>query len=69
LVIDPSVKDESTAEASLSQLLLDPSESIENFPNATVESVIKEIPDFKPMEIPERKGRAILPQNKHYNPL
>jgi Transposase IS4 len=30
---------------------------------------MKEIPDFKPMEIPERKGRAVLPQNKHYNPL
>jgi Transposase IS4 len=69
LVIEPSVKDESTAQATLSQLLLDPSEAIENFPNATVASVMKEIPKFEPMQIPERKGRANLPQNKHYNPL
>jgi hypothetical protein len=39
------------------------------FLNATVESCIKEIPDFKPMDVPERKGRAIPPQNKRYNPL
>jgi hypothetical protein len=69
LVIDPFIKDESTAEATLSQLLLDSSEAIENFPNATISSVMREIPEFIPLNISERKERAILPLNKRYNPL
>jgi hypothetical protein len=30
---------------------------------------MKEIPEFIPLDIPERKGKAILPENKYYNPL
>jgi hypothetical protein len=43
--------------------------SLRALPETPVSDSYERNSRFKPMEIPERKGRAVLPQNKHYNPL
>ena len=55
--IAPSIPDESTAALDIDRLLISKEEWPESFiPNPTVKDVIREIPEYIPMDIPPKKG-------------
>jgi hypothetical protein len=57
IYIAPSIPDESTAAPDIDRLLLPREEWPESFiPNATVKDIIREIPEYIPMDIPLKKG-------------
>ena len=57
LNLAPSVPDESTAAPDIDRLLIPKEEWPESFiPNPTVKDIIREIPEYIPMDIPPKKG-------------
>ena len=71
IYLAPSVPDESTAAPDIDRLLIPKNEWPESFiPNATVKDVIREIPDYIPINIPSRKGKPRnIDLSIHWNPL
>jgi hypothetical protein len=58
IYLAPSIPDESTAAPDIDRLLLPKEEWPESFvSNVTVKDVIREIPDYIPMNIPSREGK------------
>ncbi len=71
IYIAPSIPDESTAAPDIDRLLLSKDEWPESFSsNATVRDVIREIPEYILMNIPEKKGYPRnIDQSIYWNPL
>ena len=57
IYIAPSIPDKSTATPDIDRLLLPKEEQPESFiPNPTVKDIIREIPEYIPIDIPLKKG-------------
>ena len=71
IYIAPFIPDESTAAPDIDRLLLPKEEWPESFiPNATVKDIIREIPEYIPIDIPFKKGGPKnINQSTHWNPL
>jgi len=58
IYLAPSVPDETTAAPDINRLLIPKEEWPESFGlNATVKDVIREIPEYIPMNIPSKEGK------------
>jgi hypothetical protein len=71
IYIAPSIPDKSTAAPDIDRLLLSKEEWPESFiSNPTVKNVIREIPEYIPMDIPFKKGGPKnIDQFIYWNPL
>src|SRR5256886_16141750 len=67
----PSIPDESTAAPDIDRLLLPKEEWLESFIlNPTVKDIIREIPEYIPMDIPSKKGGPKnINQSIYLNPI